>query len=162
MDLKTCHWHQHTTQWPRRSWLLAHPDIFMQLHILSKDPLDSQRGPELSSKRRREKETPFSFTRGLSVGIVQPCSNCQRLNMEGVFLCSTKLICLGAGRFPGSQLLLTSSSVCNWENLPVRLLRPCWQHCPLKNIGEGFSSLHLFLPLPSLLFLLISFQSCSG
>lgn len=65
-------------------------------------------------------------------------------------LCSTKLICLGAGRFPGPQLLLTSSSARNWENLPVQLLRPCWQHCPLKNPGEAFSSLHLlpFLPFP--------------
>lgn len=63
-----------------------------------------------------------------------------------VFLCSTKLICLGAGSYPGSQLI-TSSSACNWENLPVRLLRACWQHRAPKKYSWRLHPL-LFSPFP--------------
>lgn len=53
----------------------------------------------------------------------------------------------GAGWWPAPQLL-TSGSACNWENLPVWLLRP---GCPLApvNTGEGLGSQAFPQPLAS-------------
>lgn len=66
--------------------------------------------------------TPFLFTGCQMLGIVT-LTETARVTRGRIFLCSKKWICLGAGRWPTAQRL-TSGSACDWENLPVWLLRP--------------------------------------
>lgn len=76
--------------------------------------------------------TPFLFTGCQMLGIVT-LAETARVTQERIFLCSKKWICLGAGRWPTAQLL-TSGSACDWENLPVWLLRP---GCLLAPVNPG-------------------------
>lgn len=162
MCLKTRHWHQHATV-AEKVLAFGSSKHFNARFTFCQTALIRwflQRAWFSVLKEGQRKKLPFLWPLPVH-GVWKTSQKLPEVGHGRVFLWSTKLICLGAGSYPGSQLI-TSSSACNWENLPVRLLGPCWQYWPLKNISEGFSSLNRLPFSSSLLFLLASLSLVQG